>query len=200
VSPSRSRVAIGWTASHSGEFPDAEVLSLDSWITLALPAAVAYASSLLGDRGEGEDIVQDCVCRLLVHAARYDLPRDGRKLLFRSITNACLNRRTRDRKLLSLDEQGRHSAGGTWEMEDAATSPPPALAMAEELRAAIGSGLQTLPVTQRSALELSSLGYRSEEVAEMLDVQHDYVRVLLFRARRTLAVYLSERFAGGLTP
>lgn len=173
---------------------------MDSWITLALPAAVAYASSLLGDRGEGEDIVQDCVCRLLTHAARYDLQRDGRKLLFRSITNACLNRQTRDRKILSLDEQGRHPAGGTWEMEDAATSPPPVLVMAEELRAAIGAGLQRLPVTQRSALELSSLGYRSEEVAEMLDVQHDYVRVLLFRARRTLAEHLSERYTGGLTP
>lgn len=187
-------------ASQSGEFPDAKVLSLDSWITLALPAAVAYASSLLGDRGEGEDIVQDCVCRLLGHAARYDLPRDGRKLLFRSITNACLNRQTRDRKLLSLDEQGRHPEGGTWEIEDVAAAPPPVLAMVQELRDAIGSGLQQLPIAQRSALELSSLGYRPDEVAEMLDVQLDYVRVLLFRARRAMAGYLRERDSKGATP
>lgn len=180
--------------------PDAEVLGLDSWITLALPGAIAYASSLLGDRGRGEDVVQDCVCRLLIGAARYDLPRDGRKLLFRAITNACLNLKTRERKHASLDERGRHPAGGNWEIEDKTTSPPPVIAMAEELRQAIAAGLQTLPLPQRSAIELSSLGYRPDEIAEMIDVQPDYARVILFRARRAMATYLNARFSEGVAP
>ncbi|MBI3837844.1 MAG: RNA polymerase sigma factor [Planctomycetia bacterium] len=173
---------------------------LKTWITLVLPGAIAYASSLVGDRAHGEDIVQDCVCRLLGHAARYDLPRDGRKLLFRAITNACINCRTRNRKMLSLDQHGRSPDGGAWEVEDVAASAPPVMAMAEELRSAIADGLQTLPMRHRSALELSSLGYRSDEIAEMLTVQPDNVRVILFRARKAMATFLNARFSGGVAP
>ncbi len=173
---------------------------MESWITLALPGAVAYATSLMGDHGQGEDVVQDCVCRLLGHAARYDLPRDGRKLLFRAITNACINLHTRDRKGLSLDEQGRPPDGGAWEMEDVSAATPADLAIAEELRGAIAAGLQTLPVRQRAAIELSSFGYRADEIGEILEVPSDQVRVLLFRARKSMATFLNARFFGGVIP
>lgn len=171
---------------------------METWITLVLPRAVAYASSLLGDRHRGEDIVQDCICRLLSHAARYDLPRDGRKLLFRSITNACINHQTRGERTLSLDEQGRPPAGGAWEMEDVSQPAPSSLAIAYELRQSITAGLQTLPVRQRSALELSSFGYRTDEIAEMLEVQADNVRVLLFRARKAMAAFLNTHYYKGV--
>ncbi|MBX3415688.1 MAG: RNA polymerase sigma factor [Pirellulales bacterium] len=171
---------------------------METWITLALPGAVAYATSLLGDRNRGEDIVQDCICRLLGHAARYDLPRDGRKLLFRAITNACINERTRGERTLSLDEQGRPPEGGTWELEDITAPTPSTLVLAEELRVTIAEGLQTLPIRQRSALELSSFGYRAEEIAEMLQVQSDHVRLLLFRARKAMAAFLNARFCEGV--
>jgi RNA polymerase sigma-70 factor (ECF subfamily) len=173
---------------------------LDGWIALALPGAVAYASSLLGDREQAEDIVQDCVCRLLAHAARYDLPRDGRKLLFRAITNACINRQTRTRKTLSLDEHGRQPGGGAWGVEDTAAIPPLALALADELRQAIGQGLQTLPLRHRCVLEVSSLGWGADEIGQMLDLQTQNVRVILFRARKAMATFLDARFPGGVTP
>ena len=134
-------------ASLPGESsPELGGIGLESWITLALPGAIAYATSLLSDRGQGEDVVQDCVCRLLAHAARYDLPRDGRKLLFRAITNACINRQSRERKTVSLDDQGRWPRGGAWGIEDTGATPPPDMVMAEELRAAIAEGLQMLPL------------------------------------------------------
>jgi RNA polymerase sigma-70 factor, ECF subfamily len=172
---------------------------LDEWISLALPGAVAYASSLMGDRTQGEDIVQECVCRLLGNAARYDLNRDGRKILFRAITNACINRQTRDRKTLSLDEQGRPPDGGGWEMEDTAAHAPPTLAMADELRQAIADGLNTLGVRYRAALELSSLGHDAREIGEMLEIGPENVRVLLFRARQAMAAFLNKRFKGGVS-
>ena len=173
---------------------------MKSWIELALPGAAAYASSLVGDRAQGEDIVQDCVCRLLGNAARYDLPRDGRKLLFRAITNASINHHTRGHKTVSLDRHGRQSDSGAWSVVDAHSPQPPSLAMAEELRRAIADGLQTLPLRQRSALELSSLGYEPHEIGEMLGVKYERVRVILFRARKTMAGFLNARFSGGVAP
>ena len=76
---------------------------LDRWILSTAPRAVAYAASLVGDRTRAEDVVQDCYFRLLQKADEYDLPRDGDKLLFRSITNACINLAQRERRVLSLD-------------------------------------------------------------------------------------------------
>ena len=172
---------------------------MDSWLTLALPSAVAYASSLLGDLGRGQDVVQDCVCRLLGHAARYDLPRDGRKLLFRSITNACLNLKSRERRTQSLDQWGpdRSNDESPLEIADVTAADPAELVMADELREAIAAGLQTLPLRQRSALELASLGYTIAEIAEMLELRADHVRVLLSRGRQALAALLNAKFTEG---
>lgn len=177
-----------------------EVSCLESWLQLALPGAVAYASSLLGDKSEGEDIAQDCVCRLLAQAESYDLQRDGRKLLFRSITNACLNLRSRRREAISLDDAGRFDDDGHWELQDVKAAEPAQLVIAEELRQLITSGLQRLPIRQRSALELSSLGYRADEIAEMLEVDSGHVRVLLFRGRKAMATFLNANSANRVAP
>jgi RNA polymerase sigma-70 factor (ECF subfamily) len=135
---------------------------------------------------------------LLGHAARYDLPRDGRKLLFRSITNACLNLKSRDRHTQSLDQLGDHSADESpLEIADITAADPAELVMADELREAIAAGLQTLPLRQRSALELASLGYTVAEIAEMLELRADHVRVLLSRARQALALLLNAKFTEG---
>ena len=52
--------------------------------------------SLIRDHAAAEDVAHDCYCRLLRRADIYDLPRDGTKLLYRAITNACINRFQRD--------------------------------------------------------------------------------------------------------
>jgi RNA polymerase sigma-70 factor (ECF subfamily) len=135
---------------------------------------------------------------LLAAAARYDLPRDGRKLLFRAITNACINLQARNRESVSLDDLGQPATGSSWELEDKSASTPIDLVLSQELRTAIDDGLQTLSIRQRSVLELSSLGYRPAEIAEMLETPPEHVRVLLFRARQAMAAYLNARSLGGV--
>ncbi len=163
---------------------------MDSWITHALPGAVAYAASLLGDREKADDIVQGCVCRLLVHAARYDLQREGRRLLFRSITNVCINLVTRERPGVSIDELGRASLDGPWEFEDVTASEPSSLAITEEMRTLVHKGLSTLPIRQRSAIELWSFGYSAIEIADMLSMTAGNARVTIHRARKSLEDFL----------
>ena len=50
------------------------------------------------------------------------LPRDGRKLLFASITRACINHATRTRPLLSLDDAGGDGLHET--LADRSAAPP----------------------------------------------------------------------------
>lgn len=154
----------------------------------------------MGDRLRGQDVVHDCVCGLLAHAARYDLPRDGRKLLFRSITNACLNLKSREKETISLDQIGRGSQDGPWELEDIKATPPVDQVIASELKEQILAGLQSLPLAQRSAVELASFGYRAREIAEMLDVSADHARVLLFRGRKAMATFLNGKLVERSVP
>jgi RNA polymerase sigma-70 factor (ECF subfamily) len=173
---------------------DITAAGLDAWLLNALPGAVAFATSLTGQRADGEDIVQDCICRLLKHAHRYNLPEDGRKLLFRSITNACLNLKRRRRPSVTLSEVGGAKADGPWDLADTSALSPPLELLTNELRTAIAEGLAKLPVRHRATIELTSLGYKPREIAQMLEVHPDHVRVILARARKALRAFLSLRF------
>ena len=168
----------------------------DAWILATAGEATAYAASLLRDRAAAEDVVQDCYCRLLEKAAVYDLPRDGRRLLFASITNACINRVTRARPVLSL-EAGESGTALRIVTADDRAEPPDAAAMRRELERALEAELARLPAAQRAALEMKSLGFSQKEIAEALKIQSGHAGVLIHRARRALgdrlAPYLGER-------
>jgi len=156
------------------------------------PRAVAYAASLLRDAGRAEDVVQDCYCRLLQKATNYDLPRDGVKLLFRAITNACINLATRERPVLSLDTAGRGGEDGPrYAPADRSALQPERVLMYRELQQAVDEGLALLPLTQRAALQLKSLGHTQQEIAELLEVSVSNAGVLIHRARQTLAAHLA---------
>ncbi len=172
---------------------------LDAWVLATAPRAVAYAASLLRDRSLAEDVVQDCYCRLLQKAEVYDLPRDGDKLLFRAITNACINQNTRAHPVLSLDGFRDRRDGAGWEVADQHTQEPGQVMMGKELEQAIAEGLARLPVLHRAALELKSLGHSQQEIAELLSVTPSHAGVLIHRARKALAVYLAP-FVGEAAP
>jgi RNA polymerase sigma-70 factor (ECF subfamily) len=165
-----------------------------AWILATAPRAVAYAASLLRDRTWAEDVVQDCYCRLLARAALYDLPRDGTKLLFRAITNACINLTQRRRPVVSLDAFRAGDHEPTWEPADRTAGPAQA-AQGHELEQAIAAGLARLPVPQRAALELRSLGHSQQEIAEALGVTAGHAGVLIHRARQAMAAYLAPLLA-----
>lgn len=145
----------------------------------SLPRALAYARTLLRDTAAAEDVVQDCYCRLLDKAAVYDLPGEGIKILLRAITNACIDRKSRERVLLSLEVEH--------EQVCESRSPSPLHeAIGRELAARIEVALAGLPVGQRAAVHLSSLGYTLPEVAELLGTSHANARVLVHRGRKAL--------------
>ena len=168
---------------------------LDAWVLATAPRAVAYARSLLRNPDDADDVVQDCYCRLLAKAAVYDLPRDGLKLLLRSVTNACINLRSRRRPWFRLVRAEPDGEVADDPPDGKAPTPDDRLAH-QELSEAVAAGLQRLPPQQRAALELKSLGHTQQEIAEILDVTPTNAGVLVHRARQALAVYLAP-FIGG---
>lgn len=164
----------------------------EAWVLASLPRALAFASSLLRDRTLAEDVVHDCYLRLLQKSETYDLPRDGTRLLFRAITNACVDRNYRVRTLLSLDLEPNGDAGGAPMLADPRASDPREWASHRELEEALAEGLGHLPLAQRGALELKSLGYSLVEIAEALGTTATNAGVLVHRARKTLAGQLAR--------
>lgn len=174
-------------ANSPSRRPDA---ALDAWVAESLPRALAFALSLLGNRADAEDVVQDCYGRLLAKAGEYDLPADGTKLLLKSISNACINLVQRRRESASLDgiDPSHHT------LQPA--SDPQQGAIHHELKDAVAVALARLPLQQRAVVELRSLGHSLLEIAKMLEISHANARVLLHRARaqltESLAPFLEE--------
>jgi RNA polymerase sigma-70 factor (ECF subfamily) len=167
----------------------AEQDDLEAWILATAPRAVAYATSLLRDRNRAEDVVQECYCRLLQKANLYDLSHSGLKLLFKAITRACINVSTRERRFFSLNGCANREEDG-FDPEDSAALKPERIMMTKELEQAVADGLAQLPVTQRAALELKSLGHSLQEIAALLDITANHAGVLIHRARKAMASYL----------
>ncbi len=172
--------------------PSPAVHALDGWIVATLPRAIAFAVGLVKDRDAAEDIVHDCYCRLLARADQYDLRQDGTRLLFRSITNACIDRSRRKSSVSLFETDDDGSAGRMMELADRRSHEPWQLADHGELQRAVAAGLDKLPPTQRAALELKSLGQSLQEIAEALDVTPTNAGVLIHRARQTLSKHVAE--------
>lgn len=162
-----------------------------AWARSVNEDAMNYAAALLRDRNDAEDVVHDCYCRLLARADVYDLPRDGRKVLFQAITNACINRVTRSRKAVSLD--GDNSDGGCLRelVADRQTPSAERELMLRELQEAVGSAMATLPPQQRSALNMRTEGHSMREIASAVDVTVGHAGLLVHRARKALAKRLA---------
>ena len=168
----------------------------DGWVLATLPRALAFATGLLADPDAAEDVVHDCYCRLLQKADVYDLRNDGAKLLFRSITNACIDR-SRRRSSISLsagegmtDSDGE--TGRTIDVADPRAAEPWQRIEHAELQRAVSAGLAKLPVAQRAALELKALGHSLQEIAEAVGVTATNAGVLVHRGRVALARHIED--------
>jgi RNA polymerase sigma-70 factor (ECF subfamily) len=68
---------------------------------------------------------------------------------------------------------------------------PAAGVMMQELEAALAAGLERLPLVQRAALQMKSLGHSLQEIAATLNITVSHAGVLIHRARQNLARFLA---------
>jgi RNA polymerase sigma-70 factor (ECF subfamily) len=164
----------------------------EAWVKSVGPRAVAFARSLVRDQSRADDVVQECLFRILRNAEKYDIEKDGVKLLFKAISNLCINQATREKHILSLQIGGEN---GRQLPSDPAALRPEQILQHRELEAAVRDGLQGLPPLQRAAVELRALGMSKEEIGEALGVTATNAGVLVHRGRQALAVTLEPFLA-----
>ncbi len=164
----------------TGTPQDAEK-DVEEWVRESLPKALVFARSLTSDLHTAEDLVHDCFVRLLAKRREYDLPKDGWKLLLRSITNALIDLRRRIEPILfdNSSDNGPTLDSVAVSREDDPSEP----VMSRELELKIAEALKNLPWNQRATIELKSMGMSLAEIAEALSISSSNVGVLLHRAR-----------------
>ena len=162
-------------------------------------AAQRYAWRIFRNHHTAEDVTQELFVKLFRNAARYQPRGHFKTYFYRVLSNLCfdvLRKRKRRKKINSvqLDPIG---AEGT-ELEPLALDvDPDAPIQAQEAHEAVRGALSALPVQVRKALELREFeGLRYREIAEVLDISLNEVKVLLHRGRKLLARTLARTSVG----
>jgi RNA polymerase sigma factor (sigma-70 family) len=149
------------------------------------PRTLGYATRLLRDRAEAEDVTQEAMLRLWKIAPEW---RSGEAQvstwLYRVVTNLCTDR-LRKKRGIGLDEAP--------EPEDDAPSAQARMEQAERVQALDGA-LAQLPERQRQAVILRHIeGLTNPEIAAIMDIGVEAVESLTARGKRALTGLLAGR-------
>ena len=147
---------------------------------------LAFATRLLGNAHEAEEVMQEAFIRVWKHAARWDPSRNTRftTWFYRIVMNLCLDAKRKRRPAVDLSEA----------LEVAGDEKPADGVLEEKQRSGrVAEALERLPDRQKSAVVLCYLqGKSNKEAAEILEVSVNALEALLVRGRRKLAEILSQ--------
>ncbi len=160
-------------------------LDLPTLVHLHSATLFRVANSLLRDRAEAEDVVQDTFLRVLQHQKALPEIRDLRPWLVRIAWNLALDRRRRARP----DQAGEAFLGTL----TAQTTPADqTLGEAQQVHQTLAA-IDRLPAPERQALLLSALQeLETQEIARIMNKSDSAVRALLHRARTRLRERLGK--------
>jgi RNA polymerase sigma-70 factor (ECF subfamily) len=138
-----------------------------------------YARRLLGNECDGEDVVQDAICRLIAKRQKEDWnpPANERAAIFAKVVrNLCIDKLRRTKPLSNADAEQWFDRKAS--AEDAA--------IARETRQQLGAAIDRLSDNWRGALLLRASGLPYEEISQVMRVTKAQVRTWIFRARQQL--------------
>ncbi len=162
---------------------------------------------ILGSVQDAEDLVQETLLAAWRSLETFEGRASVRAWLYRIATNRCLNalrdraRRPREVQAMAPPPEPTRRTESIWlepypdvlleDIPDRSPGPAARYETREAVELAFIGALQNLPPRQRAALVLRDvLGFRTAEVAEMLDTGEASVKGALQRARATLEARL----------
>lgn len=142
-----------------------------------LPAMLGLARRILGSTADAEDVVQEAMLRVWIHAPRWQPLAAFRTWLTRVVVNLCLDRKRRA-GWVALEAAGEivDPAPGAGEQAEV-----------DERERLLAMAVAELPDRQRAAIVLTySEGMSNAQVAEVLGTTVSAVETLLVRGKQNL--------------
>lgn len=162
-------------------------------------AAWRYAWRIFRDHHLAEDMTQELFVKLFRNAARYQPRGHFTTYFYRVLANLCFDllRKRKRRRAVNAVHLDPIESEGT-ELEPRALQDEPEAPLERlDAREAVRVALDGLPVRVRQALELREFeGLRYRDIAEVLDLSLNEVKVLLHRGRKLLARELARTPVG----
>ena len=162
-------------------------------------AAYRYAWRIFRNHHTAEDITQEFFIKLFRNAARYQPRGHFTTYFYRVLANLSFDvlRKRKRRSKVHAIQLDPIAAEGT-ELEPLAPNMDPAGPLrTAEAKEAVHESLASLPTQVRKALELREFeGLRYREIAEVMDLSLNEVKVLLHRGRKLLARTLARTPVG----
>jgi len=147
-----------------------------------------FALRLLGNGQEAEDVVQEVMVKVWIKRQEMHTYLNMEAWCMRLTKNLSLDRlRARKRAFDSLPEK----------LEMAASMPTPDVqAEHNDLLALVHETIEQLPEKQKMVIQLRDIeGYTYKEIAEIMEVSMEQVKVNLFRARQRVKKRLKQATA-----
>jgi len=152
-----------------------------------LPVAVALARRILGNAADAEDVAQEAMLRVWIHAPRWQPLALFRTWFRRVVVNLCLDRKRR------VPWADLEAAG---ELVDPAANAGEQIERSERDKL-VQAAIAELPARQRTAIALTyGEGLSNAEVADMLDTTVSAVETLLVRGKQNLRGALAKIIEG----
>jgi len=137
------------------------------------------AFRLLQNVQEAEDVVQDTMVRIWGKRDEWGQWQSVEAYCMIAVRNSCLDRLRKDKLRLVREE-------GAWEVSSTEKDPEEKM-MAKETMIQIRKCMEDLPQNQQLVVHLREVeGLSYNEIAEVLDMTMDQVKVNLFRGRNAI--------------
>ncbi len=151
-----------------------------------------FALRLLGSEEEAKDIVQEVFTRVWNSREKADKIRNWEAWCMRLTRNLSIDR------VRQVDRRQTQSLEPGFEGRHAGSTPEESAEMAESI-IRISEAISTLPDKQRHVIHLRDVeGYSYQEIADILEIDINQVKVNLFRARSTIKNLITKINAYGL--
>lgn len=147
---------------------------------------LAFATRVLSDRYEAEDVMQEAFIRVWKAAQKWDQSRNARftTWFYRIVMNLCIDAKRKRKPTSDL--------AAAYDVKSDAALPDADLSD-QQMAVQVAEGLQQLPGRQNVAMTLCYLqGLGNKEAAEILGISVGAVESLLVRGRSRLAEVLKE--------
>jgi len=144
-----------------------------------------YAFSIIGNRFEAEDIVQEAVIKIWKKKDKFAEISNKEAWAVTIVRNLAIDKlRARKKKQTSDIDEYFH-------ISDKGPTPDKTLEQKEAVRK-VAEIMDTLQDTQKEIITLRDIeGYTYQEIADIMELKVDQVKVYLFRARKILRDKLS---------